>query len=92
MLNLNNRTILIIISKDVGEAKSFKKRYCKKNCLTLLFTLEDGELAMPVMYPDDELTEEPGEGTSSSSSLLFSDGDLTNSAAGRIKTFALTTS
>lgn len=45
----------------------------------LLFTLEVDELAMPVIYPDDELTEEPGEGTSSSSSLLFSDGDLTNS-------------
>ena len=36
---------------------------------------------MPVKYPDEELTEEPGEGTSSSSSLLFSDGDLTSSLA-----------
>ena len=67
-----------------------RRRYCRNNQLTLLFTLEVDELAMPVIYPDDELTEEPGEGTSSSSSLLFSDGDLTNSVAGRKKTFALT--
>ena len=50
---------------------------------TLVLAFDDGELAMPVRYPDDELTEEPGDGTSSSSSLLFSDGDLTSSVAGK---------
>ena len=42
--------------------------------------LDEGELDIPIIKPDDELTEEPGDGISSSSSLL-SDGDLANSAA-----------
>ncbi len=52
----------------------------RKQLTVLADPLDEGELEIPIMNPEDELTDELGEGTSSSSSL-FSDGDLVNSAA-----------